>query len=187
VFLGVGGGAVINKLAVQVLFTNKNKRYIGVVPVDYEDNEDNFGDHGKLREDRVPTCASLTLYIGMRIVLTKNLNKASHFVNGMVAVVEGFSEDSGCVRVRTQTGRRLAIYKYTDDDVPKGRVTYYPLRVGYAGTIHKFQGAELEHITLWLDRKGCPAAAYVALSRVQYDKDYLIGGVVTTGHFVPAK
>ncbi len=30
------------------------------------------------------------------------------------------------------------------------------------------------------------AAAYVAMSRVQYDKDYLIAGPVCPRHFVPA-
>ena len=32
----------------------------------------------------------------------------------------------------------------------------------------------LDHITMWLDVPGCRAAAYVALSRVQYDTDYLM-------------
>ncbi|CAE7266829.1 PIF1 [Symbiodinium sp. CCMP2592] len=44
----------------------------------------------------------------------------------------------------------------------------------------------LPHVTLWLDHAGCRAAAYVALSRVQKDEDYLIAGLVGTKHFVPA-
>ena len=61
------------------------------------------------------------------------------------------------------------------------------MRAGYAGTIYKYQGAELEHVTLWLDRKWCKAAAYVALSRVATDDAHLIGGEVSTDHFAPAK
>ena len=87
----------------------------------------------------------------------------------------------------TDSGKRLAIYPFTDVNVPRGHVVYYPIRVGYAGTIHKFQGAELSHITIWLDRKFSPAAGYVALSRVATDEDYLIGGEVTADHFLPAK
>ena len=71
--------------------------------------------------------------------------------------------------------------------MPRGQAVYYPIRVGYAGTIYKFQGAELSHITVWLDRKFSRAAGYVALSRVVTDEDYLIGGEVTTDHFLPAK
>ena len=33
---------------------------------------------------------------------------------------------------------------------------------------------------------GTAAAAYVALSRVRKDSDYLLGGVLTCKHFVPA-
>lgn len=29
---------------------------------------------------------------------------------------------------------------------------FYPIRIGYAGTIYKFQGATLPHVTTWLDR-----------------------------------
>ena len=61
-----------------------------------------------------------------------------------------------------------------------------PVRLGYAGTVQRIQGMTLEHVTLWLDRAGCRAAGYVALSRVQYDKDYLIAGLVAPRHFVPA-
>lgn len=45
----------------------------------------------------------------------------------------------------------------------------------------------LPHITLWLDKAGCRAAAYVAMSRVQHDEDYLIAGNVSPAHFIPAK
>ena len=39
------------------------------------------------------------------------------------------------------------------------------------------------NVTFWPEREGCAAAAYVALSRVRKDADYLLGGE----HFVPAK
>ena len=87
------------------------------------------------------------------------------------------------------------MYPITDVEVPPldaagkftGRVVYYPIRLGYASTIHQYQGAELEHMTLWPDLEGIPAGAYVALSRIRHETDYLIGGIVTCNHFVPAK
>ena len=42
------------------------------------------------------------------------------------------------------------------------------------------------HITIWLDIKGAKAAGYVAISRVEYDENYLLGGVLKRRHFVPA-
>ena len=53
---------------------------------------------------------------------------------------------------------------------------HYPFRLGYASTLHKVQGATLEHITLWLDIPNMPAAAYVALSRVEYDANWRFVG-----------
>ena len=181
------GAAIINGLAVQVLFTNRKQRLLGEVPGTYEDNEDNYDAHGRLRSDRPPQPSQVPLYVGMRVVLTSNRDKENHYVNGMVATVETYCPATGCLRVRTQTQRRLAVYRYTDMEVPCGRVVYYPIRVGYAGTIYKYQGAELEHVTLWLNRTWCRAAAYVALSRVARDEDYLIGGILTCDHLVPAK
>ena len=65
-------------------------------------------------------------------------------------------------------------------------MTRFPVRVGYAGTVQRIQGMTLDHVTLYLDRAGCRAAAYVALSRVAYDADYLIAGQVSPKHFRPA-
>ena len=75
-----------------------------------------------------------------------------------------------------------AVYKYTD---PETRCTFFPILCGYASTIYKMQGAQLPHVTIWLDRPGMKAAAYVAMSRVRRDNEYLLGGIVTQGHVVP--
>ena len=54
--------------------------------------------------------------------------------------------------------------------------------LGYADTVHKFQGAELPHVAFWFDRAGGTAAGYVALSRARKDKDYLLGDFISAGH-----
>ena len=132
---------------------------MGHIPADYESNPENFGEAGGLRGDRCPEPLPLDLYEGLRIRLTKNVNKKEDYVNGMAAAVRSYNRKSGGVVVDTETGQTLCIYPITNDDVPQGRVTYYPLRPGYADTAQKFQGAELPHVTFWPDRPGCPAAA----------------------------
>ena len=72
------GAAIINGLAVQVLFTNRKQRLLGEVPGTYEDNEDNYDAHGRLRSDRPPQPSQVPLYVGMRVVLTSNRNKENH-------------------------------------------------------------------------------------------------------------
>jgi hypothetical protein len=72
----------------------------------------------------------LPMYLGVRIVLTKNLNKNTGFVNGMGATVLGM--DRGNLIVRTEQGRRIAMHEWT---APDG-VVHFPLRLGYASTLH---------------------------------------------------
>jgi ATP-dependent exoDNAse (exonuclease V) alpha subunit len=105
----------------------------------------------------------------------------------MLCFVEGFSANGygGVLHVRTKTGHRLPITMITDIDKCQ-KVRYFPIRHGYASTIHKAQGGEFKHITVWLDRTGAPAAGYTALSRVEYSENYLLGGHVEREHFVPA-
>ena len=142
--------------------------------------------YNELITGKPPAALQMDLFKGMRVHITRNVNKEADFINGMEAVVQGYDPDSRCVHVTTKTGRQLAIYPMTDWVEDCGYVTAYPLRPGYASTIHKLQGSELEHITVWLDIKGAKAAGYVAISRVQHDGDYLLGGKVTRKHFRPA-
>ena len=129
--------------------------------------------------------SSSDIYEGMRLVLTQNLNKRQDFVNGMTATVEAYHDESGCLQVLTKTGKRLAV-PCVRERVEGFDIDYFPIRCGYASTIQKVQGQTLEHVTIWLDRRGCKAAGYVAMSRVKTDADYLIAGPATPSHFVPA-
>ena len=178
--------AHVNDLSIWVLFTTKRKRQLGELKVDWESNADNFDDENKVVLGRPPKPLSMNLYKNMRAHITRNVDKGSDFINGMEALVKSYDPASRCVHVLTKTGRNLAIYPITDWVQDCGYVTAYPIRAGYASTIHKLQGAELEHITVWLDIPFMKAAGYVALSRVQRDGDYLLGGKVTRRHFVPA-
>ena len=106
-------------------------------------------------------------------------------MNGMECDVMGWNERSKCLTVLTKTNVTLAVYHYTDPAPEAQGITFFPIRLGYASTIYKLQGAQLDHITIWLDVPGQRAAAYVALSRVRHDADYLFAGQLTKRHFVP--
>jgi ATP-dependent exoDNAse (exonuclease V) alpha subunit len=116
------------------------------------------------------------------LCITRNANKQNDFVNGMGCEV--LERDPYGVLVRTDTGKRLLVHPMTD---PETKSVYFPLRHGYATTLHKVQGATLEHMTMWLDKPWWPAAAYVALSRVQYDSSWRFVGDMKPKHFVPAE
>ncbi|CAK9089817.1 unnamed protein product [Durusdinium trenchii] len=172
-----------------VLFELPGCIKLGGVGADYESNPDNYHWNGtayEMKQDQSPEPLKLDLYEGLRIRLTRNMNKRLDYVNGMTAIVQAFDRSSGGVIVETETKQVLCVYPLTED-AGGGRVVYYPMKPGYADTVHKFQGAELAHVTFWPDREGCAAAAYVALSRVRKDADYLLGGYIKPEHFVPAK
>ena len=146
---------------------------------------ENYTTVNKLRTDHKPIPCTIHIRKGLRLHLTRNLDKKGDFVNGMDCVVMDWDETHRCLRVKTATGKDVAVYQYTDPDPAAQNVSFFPIRLGYASTMYKMQGAELEHITIYLDLPGQRAAAYVALSRVKRDEDYLFGGKYTRHHFVP--
>ena len=180
--------AKANALAVQAFFEHRHKMPIGSVLFDYEANLDNYDPvTNKLKKGRL-SGAETEVYEGMRVFLTKNLDKEHDFVNGMSAMVESYDARSKCLEVLTRTGQRLAVHMVCMELEDGQKVSCFPVRVGYACTIPKIQGMTLPHITIWLDSIACRAAAYVAMSRVPTDEQYLIaGGPLTPRHFVPAQ
>ena len=139
----------------------------------------------KFHTDRRPVPAAVPIYVGMKLFLTQNVRKADDYVNGMECTVLEWQENQqgGVLVVRTSTGKRLPITRWTD---AKKKVNYFPIRVGYASTIHKAQGGEFKHVTVYMNAPYMPAAGYTALSRVSTSDDYLVGGIVKRRHFVPA-
>ena len=177
--------SLVNDICLRVLFQRPERRLLATLPGDWEANPDNF-EAGKVIPCRRPEPLMTPIYCHMKIFITKNVNKECDYINGMEGNVVSYDRASRCLHVLTKSSRHLAIYPYTEWVQDAGKVTAYPIRPGYACNIHKLQGAELEHITLWLDTPRIPAAGYVALSRVSYDKDYLLGGMIKACHFVPA-
>ena len=159
------------------------KQPLKELPGDVESNPDNYLNRQLRNEGLRPM--KIKVYKGMDICLTQNIRKDLDFVNGMIASVEAYDEETNGLRVKTVTGHRFAVWPWTDN--AHGNVTYYPIRYGYAGTIPKYQGAELNHVTIFLDVPNVPAAAYTAMTRVATRQQYLIGGRVSAEHFTPAK
>ena len=173
--------AVLNQLALEVLHGDSPPE--AIAPGDPEDNLDNYNERGR-QIGWEP--ARLPIYVGARVTLTRNLDKPRDFVNGMSATVLGIKGNS--VVVQTKTGRVLTIFPYTDEEVedPSWRRTFLPMRLGYAATLQKLQGATLDHATIWLDVANIEAAGYVALSRVRKDADWRFMGHMMPHHFTPA-
>ena len=169
-------------MAVDVLYSGQEPE--AQLPGDPEENLWNFkqGQHVAYEPEY------LDIHVGMRLVLTRNIDKARGFVNGMGCVVRTMRRHG--LEVLTDQQQALVVYPYTDvhhwPDGSYSKVTFFPIRLGYATTLHKVQGATLDHATIWLDVANIEAAGYVALSRVRTDADWQFVGQLTTHHFTPA-
>ena len=181
------GTDTLNQLCLEALFADKTPLNAEVLPGDYDANPENYvkSDYGTQKKPIAEwEPYPLWIWIGMMIYFTRNVNKEVDYVNGVRGTVEGFDVPSHGIRIVTETGHRVVVWPWTDKD--NGNLTYYPIRPGYASTIIKFQGAELDHLIVWLDVPGVPGAAYTAMSRVREGKNCLIGGNVEAMHFMPA-
>ena len=158
---------------------------IVVLDGDPESNPENY-DKSTMKAPEALKPLRVPIHKGMKLYLTDNVRKEDDFCNGMLCTAEYYCKKSKGLRVKTDTGKRLMIYKWNNAFRPGSRA-YYPIRPGYASTIMKFQGAGLEHVTIWMDVPGIEGAAYTGLSRVATRKDYLLGGWLRSEHFTPVK
>lgn len=103
--------------------------------------------------------------IGAQVVVTWNLNQASGIVNGTRGVVVALNGTS--VTIKDVKGRLLPIdfVTLTDNNMS---VTYMPLRLAYALTIHRCQGMTLDSVIIDLGPSIFETGqGYTALSRVR--------------------
>ena len=179
------GTHVLNNLVLRVMFPKQKP--VTYLPGDVDTNPQNYLRDGSMKPAPQRRSLWVPIFISMKICITQNVRKEADFVNGMLATVEWFYPASSGLRVRTATGRCLVIYKWKNPREPE-IPAHYPIRPGYASTIMKYQGAELTHVTVYLDAKNVPGAAYTALSRVQSGRQYRLAGTgrLEPDHFTPA-
>ena len=170
----------LNGLIVRNIFGHRAP--LAVLPGEPDTNLNNF--HGSQQISWHPS--ELLIFEGVRVTITRNIDKNKHFINGVSGVVTCMRRHG--VEIELPDGRPLTIHRVHDYS-PTGQAlgpAYFPLRVGYATTLHKIQGSTLNHATIWLDVPYVKASAYVALSRVQYDKEWRFAGQLDQRHFRPA-
>lgn len=113
--------------------------------------------------------AELVLAVGAQVMLLSNLDHELGLVNGSRGVVTGF-EPNGTPLVQFMKGYPMSIpYAEWDSDMIYGvSRKQIPLRLGYAITIHKAQGATLDSALIDIGSSTFEyGQAYVALSRVK--------------------
>jgi hypothetical protein len=120
---------------------------------------------------------------GMRIRLTRNLDKDKGFVNGALGTVDLLLDPRGCVfTFRLQSGAMLLVHP-----VFSGGHHFLPCAYGYAMTIRRAQGATLGRVVLYFDHT-YPAErgyAYVGASRVRAASGLYYFGTMRQSDWLP--
>jgi ATP-dependent exoDNAse (exonuclease V) alpha subunit len=118
------------------------------------------------KAEGIPECVELA--IGAQVVVVRNISTT--IVNGTQGVVVAFHADA--VALITVAGSRVVIpyISLKDPDDPdiytaKSLLQYLPLRLGFAGTIHKSQGMSLALVDIDCRRIFCHGQMYVGISR----------------------
>ena len=113
---------------------------------------------------------------GMRLRLTHNVDKDRGFVNGASGKVQSVLRHDVFI-LKTSQNVPILVHPIT----LRGR-KYLPVSYGWATTIRRAQGATLNKIALWFDRRVADKGyAYVGLSRARKATDvYLIGKIRRT-------
>lgn len=114
----------------------------------------------------------LKLRDGARVMILSNDTKQWTFTNGDCGIIVDYSDKQVFIKldrndVIVAVG---SITRVADEMHPKlGSITYHPLRLAYASTIHKVQGLTLDRVQLCPKARffGSPNAAYVALTRAR--------------------
>ena len=116
-----------------------------------------------------PAVQVLQLAKGCQVMLIHNLDIENKLVNGSRGVVVDFINDLPLVRFINGQERLIDyhIWEIEDNDVKLGSIEQLPLKLGYAFSIHKSQGATLDCAEVDLGKIFEYGMAYVALSRVK--------------------
>jgi len=121
------------------------------------------------------TDSPLKIKIGVPVLLLKN-HPAGLYVNGSRGIVTGVVKTNGGalekIMVKLNEGNVVSVerfdYQQVDgEDNVLVRMSHFPMRLGFAITIHKSQGLTLDNAEVDLSKGFAPGQAYVALSRMR--------------------
>jgi len=126
-----------------------------------------------LKQFRSRDLLNVTLKVGYRVMLLRNLNVQNGIVNGAIGTIVGFNNCNELPVVKFDVyPNEIEIPKckwntLTETSLYNSSVTQIPLMICYSSTIHKCQGLTLKSAKIDILNCFKPNQIYVALSRVQ--------------------
>lgn len=118
----------------------------------------------------------LVLKKGCQVIMKKNVE--GEYYNGSSGIVTDIDKDGGIIYVKiVDSGKICMIPKNTWENVEYsvingklcektiGTITQFPMKLGYAITVHASQGMTFDHVIVDAEKSFANGQAYVALSR----------------------
>ena len=111
----------------------------------------------------------IQLCIGAQVMLLVNLDLECQLANGSRGIITKFVDDYPMVKFLNGVERMIELYQWDieENDVKIMSVLQLPLKIAYALTTHKSQGATIDYVELDMANIFEYGQAYVALSRVK--------------------
>ena len=155
-----------------------NNRELGLIGRPVERFEARMSGDPKALEELTRDCPAevdLILKPGAQVMITKNDTESNMYVNGSMGKYVGQFGDA--LRVELFDGGEVEIEQNTwthEKTDPKTKevevlasLVQYPVKLGYAITLHKSQGQSLDYLEVDLANCFAPGMAYVGLSRAR--------------------
>ena len=107
---------------------------------------------------------NITLTLNCQIMIIRNISIENKLVNGTRGIV--IAMNSLNVVIKDLEGNKHIIEYYTDDTKGKNKITFMPLKLAYAMSIHKSQGSSIDCLEIDLGNDVFTTGQlYTALSR----------------------
>jgi ATP-dependent DNA helicase PIF1 len=128
---------------------------------------------------------SIELCIGAQVVVLANLNQDAGIVNGTRGVIIDLKPTSVIIKRVDNSIYQIEYFKTTNTEDQNLTVSFMPLKLAYALTIHRSQGATLDAIEIDIGTNIFAAGqAYTALSRAKDLKSIKIKAVAKNSFIV---
>jgi ATP-dependent DNA helicase PIF1 len=110
----------------------------------------------------------IELFKGLFVMVTRNINFATGLINGTTGIITSLSPTSVCIKSLTSDVCHTIYYHKDVNDNNNTHVKFMPIKLAYALSIHKSQGATLDAIEIDASVNiFAPGQLYTALSRAR--------------------
>jgi len=128
---------------------------------------------------------SVELCIGAQVVVLTNINQDAGIVNGTRGKVIDLKPKSVIIKRIDNTIYEIEYHKSVSSEDPNIHVSFMPLKLAYALTIHRSQGMTLDAVEIDIgDNIFAAGQAYTALSRAQNLKSVRIKAVAKNSFII---